>query len=180
MRKRIALFSFNRQLAKIERYVITVAIMKIFRIFAFLIVGQLVFADVPNCKLADSSVEKMISDKAMELKGEEYCQFRIYHSMDDVDGDGREDFIVVFTIEGTDNGTNNHLTFLAFFGTVSEKPILNEVGERGERDITGIEVEGRSIILKTLEYKESDPMCCPSKSSSVTYHLSRDKLVESK
>jgi hypothetical protein len=139
-----------------------------------------IFADVPNCRLADGSVEKVISDKAVELKGEEYCQFRLYHSLDDVDGDGLEDFIVVFTIEGTDNGTNNHLTFLAFFGTASEKPIVNQVGERGERDITGIEVEDRSIILKTLEYKESDPMCCPSKLSSVTFHLAHNKLVESK
>ena len=154
--------------------------MKIFQTFAFLVVAPLVFADVPNCKLSDERVEKIIIEKAMELKGEEYCQFRLYHDLDDVDGDGKDDFIVVFTVEGTDNGTNNHITFLAFFGTVSEKPILNQVGERGDRDITGVEVQDRSIILKTLEYRESDPMCCPSKSSSVTYHLSHNKLVESK
>ena len=51
-------------------------------------------AGEPTCHTADSRIEGLISAKAAELQGQEYCQFRLYHTIDDVDGDGRDDFLV--------------------------------------------------------------------------------------
>ena len=52
-----------------------------------------------SCHTADSRVESLISGKAAELQGQEYCQFRLYHTIDDVDADGRDDFLVIFAVE---------------------------------------------------------------------------------
>ena len=137
------------------------------------------FAATPDCKLADDSVEKLIAAKIKELNASEYCQYRIYNNLDDVDGDGKEDFIVVFTADGIDGGTNDHIQFLALYGTMNAAPIVIKVGERGERDITAVQVEDKAIVLKTLEYGKDDPLCCPSKASSAKLKLAHGKLVES-
>jgi len=67
---------------------------------------------VPTCRTADARVERMIASTAAESKGVEYCQFRMYHTIDDVDGDLRDDFIVVFSVEAPAGG-NDARQFLA-------------------------------------------------------------------
>ena len=141
----------------------------------------LLFANMPDCKLANASVEKVIEAKVKELNASEYCQYRIYNNLDDVDGDGKEDFIVIFTADGIDGGTNDHIQFLALYGTANSNsaPVVIKVGERGERDVTAIQVENKAVVLKTLEYTKDDPMCCPSKVSSAKFQFNHGKLIES-
>jgi hypothetical protein len=132
----------------------------------------------PSCVTADERVEAAIRAKAKELKGEENCQFRIYEAMSDVDGDKADDFLVVFSIEGTGGGGNNHQQFLAVFSsTLAWRPVLTQVGARGERNVTSVEVVDGRIRLGAMTYAESDPACCPSKPGTVSLKWSDGKLV---
>src|SRR6185295_20383611 len=60
---------------------------------------SLLAAPPPTCKTADPRVEAVIDAKLKETRGSEYCQARLYNTLDDLDGDGREDFVLVFTVE---------------------------------------------------------------------------------
>src|SRR5215467_6230787 len=86
----------------------------------------------PTCATSSRGVESLIAKKAADVGGQEYCQFRIYETHFDVDGDGREDFLVVFSIEGAHG--NDITQFLAVFpSTTGWAPTLIEVGRRGTR-----------------------------------------------
>jgi len=128
---------------------------------------------VPSCRLAEPAVEAVIAAKATELRGTEYCQFRNYNTLDEVDGDGTDDFIVLFTVDGIEDGGNDHDDFMAVWlsGRSDAAPLVVQTGARGERDPVGISVRDRRIHLRTLEYRPSDPMCCPSGKGEVVYEL---------
>src|SRR5258706_1693075 len=114
----------------------------------------------PTCALASPEVEDLIARKARELRYAEYCQFRRYEALSDVDGDGKDDFIVLFTVEGPDGG-NDHVSFMAVFlsGSSSGRAIVVETGRRGVRDPVGIEARRGEVDLGSLEYRPHDPMC---------------------
>ncbi len=105
----------------------------------------------------------------------EYCQFRRYDALDDVDGDGQGDFLVLFTLEGP-NGGNRHVSFLACFPSGGGRPSIVPAGERGERDPVEIRVERGKIVLATREYRPGDPMCCPSGAGELVYEWKGGRL----
>src|SRR4029453_18860202 len=85
----------------------------------------------PSCHTADARVEGLISAKAAELQGQEYCQFRLYHTIDDGDADGQDDFLVVFAVEALGGGGNGFVQYLAVFSSAARwKPALLNVGEK--------------------------------------------------
>lgn len=149
-------------------------------LLVFVWTSALLAAGAPSCELKNDDVEKVIAEKVHELAGEEYCDYRIYDTMDDVDGDAAGDFLVVFTIESLHGGSNDHMQFLAVFLSSAEsggQPLIVQVGEQGERDIEAIEVDRHTIVLKTLEYQKEDAMCCPSKKGEAAYRIVQNKLV---
>lgn len=126
--------------------------------------------NMPSCRLADARVEELIAAKAAELRGTEYCQFRVYDTIDDVDGDGIDDFLALFTVEGLDGGGNDHASFLLLLpSSAMHGPILVQTGARGVRDPISIQVSRNRITLATREYRPSDPMCCPSGHGLLVY-----------
>jgi hypothetical protein len=132
----------------------------------------------PTCTAADERIERTIAAKRDELRGHEYCQYRIYDRLGDVDGDGVEDLLVVFTIEGVGGQGNSSSQFLAAFGSRSEwRPVVVEVGRRGQRVVQAIRVRAGLIDLSSLEYAPTDAMCCPSKASHVQMRLNAGKLA---
>jgi len=134
-------------------------------------------ASAPSCVTADDRVEKVIQAKRNELQGEEYCQFRIYETLSDVDGDRHEDFLVVFSVEGVGGGGNSNVQFLAVFSSAADwKMDLVEVARRGKRSVTAIKTTGSSIELSTLEYAGQDAMCCPSKPGTMTWTFRNGKI----
>jgi hypothetical protein len=133
-------------------------------------------AGVPTCVTQSAELERLIGEKARALAMAESCQFRRYDALDDVDGDGKEDFIALFTLEGP-RGANDHVTFLAVFLSGSpNSPIVVEAGRRGERDPVAIGARRGEISLDTLDYLPRDPMCCPSGKGRLVYRLSGGKL----
>jgi hypothetical protein len=56
-------------------------------------------AGAPTCTTSDLRLESLIAAKAAELSGTEHCQFRLYDTLSDLDGDQLSDLVVVFTVE---------------------------------------------------------------------------------
>ncbi len=132
-----------------------------------------------DCRLANARVEAAIARKASALAGEEYCQFRRYDALDDLDGDGRNDLLVAFNVEP--RAGNDHRGFLAVFlssDPPESEPLLVSTGGRGEQDVVGVTVEGRRIRLATRTYLPSDPMCCPSGEGELVFELTGRTLTK--
>ena len=135
---------------------------------------------VPTCVTQSAELERLIAEKARALAMAESCQFRRYDALDDVDGDGKDDFIALFTVEGP-RGGNDHVTFLAvFLSGAPNSPIVVEAGRRGEHDPVAIDARRGEISLDTLDYLPRDPMCCPSGKGRLVYRLSGGKLLPEK
>ena len=132
---------------------------------------------VPTCNVSNQLVESTIAAKAKELSGQEYCQFRHYETLFDIDKDGINDFIVLFTVEGIGGGGNNHYDFMSVFLSGRRwQPITIRTGGRGERDPVGVDFRDGKIILNTLVYLPSDALCCPSGKGTLIYELRGDNL----
>ena len=131
-----------------------------------------------GCRLADAHVEAAIAKKAAALNAEEYCQFRHYEALRDVDGDGKDDLVVLFNVEPREG--NDRLGFMAVFlssDPPDADPLIAATGGRGERDAVSIDVQGRRIALGTLEYRPQDPMCCPSGKGTLVFELKDHAVV---
>jgi hypothetical protein len=135
-----------------------------------------------DCRLANQSVEAAIARKVSSLKAIEYCQFRHYDALDDLDGDGHNDLIVLFNAEPA-SGQNNHTDFMAVFlssDPPGAEPLIVRTGGRGERDPIAIAVRGHQITLETEEYLPKDPMCCPSGHGTLVFELAGHTLKQVK
>jgi hypothetical protein len=140
-----------------------------------------------KCARLPEKVEKFIKYFATEVRGFEYCGFRKI-ARGDINSDGIEDLIVLFSVEGACNDDKstppgdcgNHLeTYLkAFLGKELKEVPLLRVGSRGERFVTGISVKNGVIEAETLTYGEDDPMCCPSIKGKTTFVHTNDVLTE--
>jgi len=131
----------------------------------------------PTCATRDDRVERLIATNAKESGGQEYCQFRLYETLSDVDGDRREDFLVVFEIEG-EGGGNNSVQYLAVFPSgTAWTPAVTEVGRRGQRAVKALRVESGVIVLDTLDQGPDDAMCCPSIKGEATLRFTKGTLL---
>ena len=143
-----------------------------------IVLAALLFGEAPSCTTADPRVEDVIASKARELGGHEHCQFRLYEALSDVDGDGQDDFLVVFAVEGLGRGGNDSVQFLAAFPSASEwKPTVLKVGARGERVVETIDVSGSDVVLETSEYRAGDPQCCPGGKGELRLRVVRGRLL---
>jgi hypothetical protein len=76
----------------------------------------------------------------------------------DVDGDGKADLIVLFTLEQGNVWTQ----FLSMFG-VGNKPLASaRVGGKGQRSVELRQVTDGRVELSTKNYGPADALCCPS------------------
>ena len=96
---------------------------------------------------------------------------------------GRDDLVMTFNVEGVEgsnNGTEAYLVvFLAGAQSIDDAPRVL-FGERGGRMPDAISVQGREIVVSTLDYAEADAMCCPSQHGLARFALAGRKLVEKK
>jgi hypothetical protein len=136
-------------------------------------------AQIPTCRTASARVEHVVEAKARELKGVELCQFRLYEHTHDLDHDGQDDFLMVFSVEGINGSANVARQFLVAFPSAdSWRPSVVEVGRRGVREVLKVDVvEGRYVVLATAERNEGDALCCLSGSGRLVFRLERGKLV---
>jgi len=113
-------------------------------------------------------------------RGTEYKKARRFY-FGDIDGDGKDDIAVLYTIEGFCCGNNYHfyLAVLINRGSKFELVTSAEVGGKGERGVEFNAIKNGKILLNTDEYLPDDPMCCPSSKGRTTYSLKNGKLIES-
>src|SRR4029453_1295567 len=131
----------------------------------------------PTCKAADRRIEEVIEAKVRATGGVEHCRDRLYHTPDDLDGDGREDFVVVFNVEAPEGGDVSQ--YLAVFPSATQwKPLVLKVGQRGERYVDEIQVdEDRVLVLLTSEFEPGDAACCPSGEGELLYRVTRGRIT---
>ena len=105
-------------------------------------------------------------------RGTEYKKARRF-CFGDIDGDGKDDIAVLYTIEGFCCGNNYHfyLAVLINRGSKFELVTSAEVGGKGERGVEFNAIKNGKILLNTDEYLPDDPMCCPSSKGRTTYIL---------
>ena len=125
----------------------------------------------------DTVVEQAISVTASALVGEEYRDARLSAS-GDVNGDGRDDAAVVFTIEvaSANTATQNLSVFvrqddgsLRFAGSTV-------VGSQGGAAVGRMAIEQGAVVLTTLSLGPNDPDCCPSVEENTRFELSGGAL----
>jgi len=138
---------------------------------------QLVFSQTN----ATSAVNSFISKQATEAGADEYSEGRkIVRS--DVNGDGKIDLIVLYTLEGFGGG-NSHAQYLAIFlgGGKTFKNAANvAVGGKLNRSVELTGVTAGRIDLDTLAYRSNDPACCPTRKGKTHYRFSQNRLKETK
>lgn len=129
---------------------------------------MLLFLLALTCQLADANVERAIAAKAKALDGHEYCQYRRY-AQADFDGDGKDDLVVTFNVEGANGGGNNVESFLFVFLSSRTKPLEARAGGRGDYFTNGITADSKAITLYTEVWTKTDPLCCPTGRGKVRF-----------
>ncbi len=124
-----------------------------------------------------AAIDKFILNQATREHGEEYPDARKVVS-GDLNGDGAPETVVLYTIEGQ-NGTNNHIQYLAVFKRVNGQlvPMTHvDVGSKSYRDVELDSITNGVINLTTMRYGKNDPACCPSLKGKAWFRLVKGTL----
>lgn len=128
---------------------------------------------------ARSAVDRWITAFSHKIKGHEERALR-RTVVGDVDGDGRPDVAVLFTVAGV-RLPDDQLQFVAVFRRDARSRLAyvahRLVGGRGIREADRVIVLDRQVVLETLAYRPRDGLCCPSKPEQLRYRLKDRKLV---
>ena len=119
-----------------------------------------------------AAIDKFISNQATRARGEEYPDARKVVT-GDLNGDGAPETVVLYTIEAQ-NGTNNHIQYLAVFRRVNGQfvPVTHvDVGSKSYRDVELDSITSGLINLTTMRFAKNDPACCPTLKGKVSYRL---------
>ncbi len=98
----------------------------------------------------------------------------------DVNGDGKTDAAVLYTIEGVGgaDGWTQHLLVLvaAPQGVGATNP--KEIGAAGKRRVESCTLTKGAIEATTKEWAPADPACCPSKAGTLRLGFDKGKVVD--
>jgi len=165
-----------------EVRIIKMKMLKNYAVILILFLSQTGFAQkIPDCKLANEYIEQLISKKAEELQGVEYCQYRHYNSLDDLDNDGVDDFILVFSVEGALGNAGNSIEFMmVFLSTIKvSSPLETQIGNRGKVTFDDfVNVSNNIIELELLVWRENDALCCPSGKGKAIYQIKDKQIIK--
>lgn len=126
---------------------------------------------------SDPAIGLWIDRHAKKLQGVESRKAR-YAVRGDIDGDGRNDAAVLYTIRSS--GKNKfQLRFLAVFRRgqrALEYRAHILVGGKGIREVNRATILRRRVEIEALEYRPADAICCPTKFVKWRYRLNGRKL----
>jgi len=101
-------------------------------------------------------------------------QFDHWHQID-LDGDGQDERLVFFTIEGFGGG-NNYARFLAVYRYIEPVWIVatvDGVGGRGSASVLGdtVRLTGSTLSVNARFYDDEDGMCCPTLDGQLEFRV---------
>lgn len=148
--------------------------------FIFVAIPILIATAVPTlAQDADkTAIDKYISAQAKREHGEEYPDARKVVT-GDLNGDRVPETVVLYTIEGQ-NGTNNHIQYLAVFTRANGQLVHLTHTSVGSKSSGGAELDSVSnglVNLTTMNYAKNDPECCPTLKGKAWYKLALGRLV---
>jgi len=117
-------------------------------------------------------IENTIASIATNQNGEEYRDARMVVA-GDLNGDGRNDAAVIFTIEVASENRASQILAVFLRQPSGELDFLDGsyVGTT-----QSIGIRNGTIQLQTLTHGEDDPMCCPSLERTEVYVVRNGKL----
>ncbi|HGF9704905.1 TPA: hypothetical protein ACJ2Z0_004447 [Pseudomonas aeruginosa] len=122
-----------------------------------------------------AAIDSLVAAEVSEDGGSEYQEGRKVVQVD-LNGDGAEDAIVLFTIEGQGGGNGSYQTLAALYKEPDGWALKQKLIVGGA---TEIQVLGQNIFgLKVLTHGDDDPMCCPSLESVVKYKWTGTDFAE--
>jgi hypothetical protein len=151
-------------------------------IFTFLLMVMAAPALAADLRELDHQVDNVVvRTKGADKSAVEYRKARTIHFVD-VDGDGVQDAIVFFTIEGMAGGNNYEQYLTILKGQPSGFLLLDTAliggGSMGGASYEPPAIKERRITIQRTEYADEDSRCCPSIKSNITLVLQGSKLVE--
>lgn len=128
-----------------------------------------------------SKITAFIYRQAQQEHGEEYTDARKTMT-GDLNGDGKPEIVVLYTIEGHDHSINYEQHLAVFVHRHAHLvPIIHlNVGGKGIRFVDLVSIDKKMIHLDVILYDYDDALCCPSIKSSTSYILTGKKLLEQK
>jgi len=122
----------------------------------------------------DSFIKSTVTNLKAEVTGREV-------QSGDLDGDGDEDVIANYTIEGVNGGNNWHVQLAAFINDKGTLVFADKIiFEDFKRGVTLKKVENGVILCQSYTWAENDPHCCPSINNPARFILKDLKLLEIK
>jgi hypothetical protein len=160
--------------------------------FALLFVSSMLSAgsvqQSSTCVTLPKQIEAALLKHTTSMRAAEYCEIRKV-ARGDVNGDGREDFAIAYSLEGPCNtregrksspGTcgNVALQFFAMF--IATPSGFRMLGPNPlEPAVERATITGSAVILDTLDWTPTDPHCCPSRKGTTTFEIVNGKLQRS-
>jgi len=127
-----------------------------------------------------AAIEHFIANQAKRKNGSEYEEARKI-MMSDLNHDGKEDAVVLYTLEGF-NGKNNYRQYLAIFIRSRDGRLRyvtqQVVGGKLLRIVELESVKDGKINFQTSEYLPTDAACCPSGKGHALIVFKRGRLKE--
>ena len=121
----------------------------------------------------ESLVLEHVGDGAAEYEGARQSM------TGDLNGDGIEDLVALFTIEGWKGGNvyTRYLGVVLGGATGPQVRVAAVVGGKLRRSVELDRIEEGRVFLRTLSYVPGDPACCPSKAGRLECRLRARLLV---
>ncbi len=119
-----------------------------------------------------------IASHAMRVKGEAPKENR-FSCEGDLNGDGKADVVVIYTIEGVGGGNDwtQYATVLLAQPPGYSATAPKDVGGKSVRAVDSCTITDKVIELAFKEYAPADASCCPSKPGRARYGFAGGKLV---
>ena len=122
-----------------------------------------------------AAIESLVAEETSKDGGSEYKEGRKVIQVD-LNGDGAEDAVVLFTIEGQGGGNGSYQTLAALYKEPDGWVLKQKVVVGGATEIQAL---GQNVCgLKVLTHGDDDPMCCPSIESIVKYRWTGTNFSE--
>lgn len=122
-----------------------------------------------------AAIDAQVSSTVAEAGGEEYPEARSITSID-MNGDGFEDAVVLYTVEGMNGGNGAFQTLLVVIGHdggYQPRAALAVAASSAEF----ASVAQNVITLKTLDVGPDDARCCPTEVGALHYRFEGNQLT---